>query len=283
MNLRVPLSKLATPEARRSVAQALAVLCVMGYLLTLLVMVASGAELRRWFFALLVWTLFIYVPLRILLEAFQTIASGIRQRLITETAGGARRFGNRASVELMVEGWFDQQVVMPRIATPAQGTKAREGATAILMQAREDGGALREAAVICLATVERWVVDLGTWAARQAPENIQARWTDVRALAALAALTKILFAAHDDRTGAPLTLGRITELAGPYLDACLDYCDELALHVEVAPWTEPSLDLQTHPARSDQARAAWRTFCNTASPALEARRAFVESTLRPFS
>lgn len=281
MNLRVTLSKLAAPEARRSVAQALAFLCVVGYLLTFLVMFASGAGLRRWFFALLVWALFIYVPLRILLEAFQTIAPGIRRNLIAQTAGQAGRYGSRTSIELMVDGWFDRQVVMPRIATPIQGTKAREGATAVLVQARGDPGMARDAAVICLATVERWVTDLEPWAAREAVENVQARWADVRALAALAALTKVLLAAYADRAGASFTSGRIGgELAGAYLDACLDYCDILALEVEVTPWTEPPLNLEIDPARSDQTRAAWQTFCDTTSPALEARTAFVNA-LRP--
>ena len=278
MNLRLVLSRLETPEARRSAAQALAVVSVAGYLLTLVVMFASGAGLRRWFLALLVWTLFIYVPLRILLEAFQTIAPGIRRTLIAETAGLSTRYGSRASIELMVDGWFDDEVLMPRIATPIQGAKAREGATAVLVQTRGDGAMVKTAAIICLSTVERWVTDLATWAAHEAAENIQTRWADLRALVALAALTKVLLAASADRSGGQVVRAG-TPLAGAYLDACLDYCDMLALEVDVTPWIEPPLHLGIDPARGEQTRTAWRTFCDTASPALEARRAVVESVL----
>src|SRR2546426_2559134 len=82
MTLRRLLSNLGDAEARRRAARTLAVLCAIGYALTIVVMAGSGAGLRRWFFALLVWGALIYTPLHILLEAFQTIAPTIRQRLI---------------------------------------------------------------------------------------------------------------------------------------------------------------------------------------------------------
>jgi hypothetical protein len=95
---------------------------------------------------------------------------------------------------------------------------------------------------------------------------------------ALAALTKVQHAATADRSGGQVVRTG-TPLAGAYLDACLDYCDMLALEVDVTPWIEPPLHLGIDPARGEQTRTAWRTFCDTTSPALEARRAFVESVL----
>src|SRR2546428_13835015 len=67
MTLRRLLSNLGDAEARRRAVRTLAVLCAIGYALTIEVMAGSGAGLRRWVFALLVWGAAIYIPLRILL------------------------------------------------------------------------------------------------------------------------------------------------------------------------------------------------------------------------
>lgn len=283
MSLRVILSKLASAEARHTAAHILAMVCAVGFLMTLVVMFATGMGLRRWFFALLAWTLFAYLPLRILLEAFQTIAPRMRRKLITQTAAQTDRYARRASVELIVDSLFEGKVVMPRITTPAQSAKTREGAVAILLHTGSgEDSQLREAATRCLATVERWVTNLASWSARNAPTNIQARWMDLRALAALAAMAKVLIAAYDDRFGQPyIASGVDAQKAEDYLDACLDYCDQLALEVEVAPWGEASLPLMVEAAESDQIREAWKTFCATVSPALESRQAFVNALLIP--
>lgn len=282
MSIRVALSKLATAEARHTAARLLLMGCVLGYVVTLSMMFASGAGLRRWFFALLVWSLFIYVPLRILLEAFQAIAPGMRQRLITETARRPNRYGTRPSVELIVDGLFDRSVVMPRIAKPIHGLKVREGAVAVLLQIPSgENGWMRDVVAQCLGTVERWVTDIANWSGREASTNIQARWADLRALAALAAMTKVLIAGYRDRSGLPWDAGEVDdEAVDAYLDACLDYCDQLALEVDVIPWTEPSLKLSVQPEKSHQTRLAWKAFCETPSPALEARQAFVNSLTR---
>lgn len=278
MGLRVILSRLASAEARAAAARVLAFLCAAGLVLTLAVMVATGTGLRRWFFVLLVWALFIYLPLRIMLEGFETIAAGLRRKLIAETAGQAGRYNSRTSVELVVDGLFERAVVMPRITGPAQGAKAREGAVAALLQVGgENAAGLHRAALGCLATVDRWVTDLSGWSQREAGENIQARWSEVRALAALAALTKVLIAAYEDRSKAPLVIRTADgSRADGYLDSCLDSCDQLALEVDVVPWTEAPLAIEMPAGRSGEIRRAWKTFCETGSPALEARKAFVD-------
>ncbi len=282
MSFRRILSTLADADARRATARALAVVCVTGYVLTLLVMTASGAGLHNWFFALLVWSVLIYAPLRILLEALQTVAPGARRQVIAQTAARGDRYDSRSSIALVVEGLSARTVMMPRFATPAQHAKAKEGAAAILVRTRGDTSAgIGLAALRCLAAVEGWIAQLASWSAAHAAENIQARWTDVRAMAGLTALTRILIAAYKDRTGRDFAAGSLDgDAAAAYLDACLDFCDQLALEVDVAPWTEPRLRLDVAVGMREETRAAWKVFSGIPSPALDARNAFVDAVLR---
>lgn len=276
MNLRLQLSKLAGADARQSAARALAVICATGYVLTLAVIFASG-NLQRWLFALLGWSLFVYLPLRILLEAFQTVAPRMRQRLVAQTEGRADRYGSRASIELMVDGLFDREVVMPRIATPVQTAQAKAGASAVLVRLRRHTGAGLQAAVArCLGTVETWITELADWSMRAASGNIQARWSEIRALAALAAMTKVLAAAQRDQSGEDDPIHKAAEA---FLEACLDHCDRLALEVDVAPWNEPALGLAAAADRAAAMTSAWMEYCGTTPPALEAREAFVREVL----
>ena len=271
------LSTLGDTEIRRRAARALAVLCGIGYALTLAIMAAAGIGLRRWFFVLLVWGALIYIPLRILLEALQTIAPAMRQRLITQTATRADRYVHRGSIELMVDGLLGRRVIMPRIATPTQQAKAREGAVAVLLRAHGRSAEIATAAECCLAAVEHWVTHLASWSAAQAGGNIQARWADVRALVGLAVATEVLIAAYEDGAGSRFAAGSLQgDTATAYLETSLDFCDQLALDEDVVPWTEPELRLAVDPSLRDQARAAWKTFSETPSPALAARNAFVD-------
>ncbi len=278
MNFRAFLSGLASPVTRQSAARGLLAVCVIGYVVTLIVLAASGAGLQRWFFALLAWTLFAYIPLRILLEAFQTIAPGMRRTLIDQTVSRENRYRSRASIELMVEGFYDRAVVMPRIATPSQAEKAKAGAVAVLVHTgRVESAPLAVTATRCFAAADAWVRDLGAWAGQEAPGNIQIRWAGVRAVIALAALTKLLIAAAVDRGEPSLTVAIGVDAAEARLDAAVDYCDDLALHVDVVPWAEPPLALDVPPQTVAVIRERWAAFCDTASPALDARRAFVEA------
>lgn len=274
------LSTLGDTEIRRRAARSLAVLCGIGFALTIVIMAAAGIGLRRWFFVLLVWGALIYIPLRILLEAFQTIAPAMRQRLIAQTATRADRYAHRGSIELMVDGLFGRRVVMPRIATPTQQAKAREGAVAILLRARGRGAEVATAVERCLAAVEHWITHLSVWSAAQTGGAIQARWADVRALVGLAVTTEVLIAAYEDGAGRRFAVRSLQgDAATAYLEACLDFCDQLALDVDVVPWTEPGLRLGVDPSLRDQTRTAWKTFSETPSPALEARKAFVDAVL----
>ena len=283
MGLRLLISRLASADTRRSAARALALLTAAGYLLSLIVLAAFGRALDLWLLILLVWALVVYVPLRILLEAAQTFAPALRRRIGAEAHRGAPRRATRPEIELLVDTLLEREVVMPRIATPREAGKARDGASAVLVRAGADDGALRSAAGDCLAAVDRWVSALARWAERETGQNIQARWSEVRALVGLAAMTKVLIAAYEDRAAA-FTQGNgpLSDPAG-FLDACLDYCDDLALDREVRRWDEPALGLPLPEVRAEQIHAAWRTYTETGAPALEARTGFVDTLLSPSS
>ena len=274
MDIRLSLSRLESAGSRAAAARTLALLCAAGYLVTLSVLFATGVGLRRWLFALLFWALFIYLPLRILLEAFQTIAPALRQSLVARATSDPQRYRSRASIELVVDGLFRREVLLPRIATPLESLKAKEASAAVLRAVnRPPGTDLEKAAVRGLLTVERWTADLSGWARSDAPQNIQARWTGLRALASFAALCKVLTAAVADQTGRQMHQPTV------YLDACLDYCDRLALEVDVEPWNEPPLGI---PMNSDDAaaiRLSWTAYAQTPPPAIDPRNAFVNTLL----
>lgn len=281
MIVRRLLSTLTDAGSRQTTARALAVICVVGYFVTLGTMAASGAGLRRWFFALLVWVVVVYIPLRIVLEAIYSLAPALRTKLIAQTVTRSDRYASRGTIELVVDGLIADAVLMPRIATPAQHGKVKDGAVAILMRAREDGdAAVARAGQRCLAAVERWVALSASWSAAQAAHNIQARWATVRALAALAGMTRVLIGAFEDRSGQKFSAGPVDGArAIAYLEACLDFCDQLALEVDVAPWTEPALHLDIAPALRDRIWDAWKAYADIPSPALGARQAMVEAVL----
>ena len=279
MGVRLLISRLASAQTRASAARGLGVLCGLGFLITLVVLAARGG-LERWFFALLVWALFVYAPLRIMLEAAGTLAPTLRRRLAAEAAGDARRFASPAGTELAVDRLLEQKVVMPRIATPVQREKARDGAIAVRRALRARAGGVPAAIDVALGCLDRWVADIGPWAQREAGQNIQLRWREVRALAAMAAMTKVLLAADETAKG---TSGGPHDRAGGglarFLDACLDYCDDLALEVDVPVWEEPALDLRISPTLAQGVRDAWKVFAETGAPALEARKAFIDLLL----
>lgn len=282
MNLRLALSALASPSARESAARWLLAVCVAGYVVTLAILWARGAGPQRWFFALLAWALFVYVPVRIVLETLQTIGPAMRQTLTDQVAKRPDRYANRGSIELLVERFYRARVVMPRIARPVEGVRARAGASAVLVRVdRRNAVPLPEVLTRSLATIDTWVHDLAIQFGREGTGNIQARWASVRSMTALAALTKVLLAATEDRGEPPPATDLPPRLADEYLDACLDYCDDLALQVDVVPWTEPPLDLGVPLDIMTTVRDRWLRYCEIDPPAVDARTAFVEALAGP--
>jgi hypothetical protein len=275
MGVRLLVSRLASAQTRGSAARGLATLCTLGFLITMLVLAGRGA-LERWFFVMLVWGLLVYVPLRIALEAAGTLAPTLRRRLAAEVVLDAGRFNSVAAAELTVDRLLERDVVMPRISTPLQREKARDGALAVLLALRAETGGLQAAVVTARACLDRWVTDIGPWAQREAGQNIQARWREVRALAAMAAMTKVLAAVDAASAGGSQERGR-----ADFFDACLDYCDDLALEVDVRLWDGPPLDLRINAEHAATIRDAWRTYAETGAPALEPRKAFLDLLLQP--
>lgn len=283
MDIRLLVSRLSSAQTRTSAARALGWLCAAGAVLTILALAAAGRGLRPWLFVVLVWALFVYIPLRILLETAQTFGPALRRRLGASAERQPGQYTSGPGIELAVERLFEREVVMPRIATPREVGKVREGAAAVLVRTGTDDGRLRAAAGDCLAAVDRWVTSIGGWAARDAGQNIQARWGAVRALAAMAGMTKILLAASRERSG-PLAAGNgpVADPSG-FLDDCLDYCDELALQVDVPAWPAPPLELPLAEGRAVRLREAWTAYAQTGAPALESRDVFLEALLNPSS
>lgn len=273
------LSRLDSAEARTGVARALALLCAVGYVLSLAVLFATGIGLERWLFVLLMWALLVYLPLRILLEAFQTIAPGIRRALVTQAVSDPARYRSSGSIELVVDGLFTQDVLMPRISKPQDGQKARDGSAAVLRANLSQQIDLARVSAQCLGTVEQWTTDLSSWARSAAAQNIQTRWAGLRALASFAALTKILLGAVADQSGHRQSGPQPWRDLREYLDGCLDYCDRLALEVDVTPWTEASLGISVSADDAAAIRMAWAAYVETPPPAIETRNNFVRTLL----
>lgn len=286
MSIRFWLSRLGEARHRRTAVRWLLILTLGGFGLTVLAQIASGRGTGGWFFALAVWLALIFIPLWLLTQVFQTLGPTLRHRLSAGLAGREDRYRHQSTVTLIVEDLLERQVVMPRIATPVATQKARDAAVALVVRANRQGDALktlRSSLTRCLVGVEAWARDVGGWAAAAAPENIQARWETVRALAALAALSKTLVAVYEDRAGRnlwPHLDGRSLHL---FLDNTLDFCDELALQVEIPSWEEPQLDLPPDlapdAATAAQIRQAWQHYADTPEPAPTALEAFLAVVL----
>lgn len=286
MSVPLWLSRLGQARHRRTATQWLLTLALAGFGLTMLILIATGRGTGRWFFALVIWLALVFIPLWLLIQVFQTIGPALGRRATAKLAGQGERYRRPSAVILLVEDLFDRHVVMPRIATPVHAEKAREAAIALVVRANRHGDGLevlRSSLARCLQGVEAWVQDAGAWAAAIAPENIQARWATVRALAALAALSKTLVSVYEDRSEDPAGWRLWPHLDGrslhTFLDNTLDFCDELALQVEIPSWEEPPLDLPPDLApdlaTAARVRDAWQQYVDTPAPAPSALAVFL--------
>lgn len=279
------LAQLADAGTRRRTISWLLAAAFGGFGLTMLLLIAGGRSTDRWLFVLAVWLALVFVPLWLTTAAFETLGPALRVRLVRRLLERPDRYEIPGTSALLVAHLFARHVVLPRIATPREGARAREAASAVLDRARvspSPQGALRAAIARCLVGVEEWARELGAWAAAT-PENVQARWEAVRALAALAALGKTLVAVYEDQTGRAPWPGPErgsphafldAESSHAFLDAALDYCDELALRVEVAPWEEPPLDLPLDPGGA-RLREAWQRYAGASAPTPETLEAWL--------
>ncbi|MBI3997443.1 MAG: hypothetical protein HY355_00315 [Armatimonadetes bacterium] len=283
MDLRLLLSHLASARTRAALARWLLVVCVLGFAGTVAVLAVLGHGLDRWLFVLIVWAVLVFIPLRIALDAGQTLGARMRVSVSDRIAGDPGRYARPALMPIVVADLFARAVTMPRITTPEHAHKAREAAVAILRRiaGRPDATDLLRGAVrTSLAAAASEAVQVSAAATGTAADNIQARWDGARALGALAAVVQLLAAAFADRWGVPPVL---PELEGrslsDFLEAAMDYCDEAALQVDALPWTEPPLAAVQDSGAVDEARMAWRTFMQAGEPAPQALQAFLAAVI----
>lgn len=271
------LAKLASPDARRTAQLWLLGTTLSGLALTLLLLALLGILAERWFVAAAAWIVLFYLPVRTLLETSTVWGDRLKRSLVEEVRRRADRYRSRGSLALMVEWLFDRDVLMPRIAKPEASEKAKAAAVATIWRAVRTGNppeALQRATTLCIGVVNRWTEHLAleVSVAPGAAQNIQATWSGTRALAALAALTAVLTGAYEDMTGETFTLGSLDgEQIRTFLNECMDYCDQVAFHLEGPPW-EPPLPLRraTEELREEIAlalTAAWQEYLAKTGPA----------------
>jgi hypothetical protein len=271
------LAQLASPDARRTVRLWLLGATLSGLALTLLLLSLLGILAERWFIAATAWIALFYLPLRTLLETSTAWGDRLKRSLVEGVRRRADRYRSPGSLALMVEWLFDRDVLMPRIARPEASGKVKAAAVGALRRAMRSGNppeSLHRATTLCLGVVNRWAdhLALEVSVAPGAAQNIQATWSGTRALAALAALAGILTGAYEDMTGEAFTLGSLDgERIRTFLNECMDYCDQVAFHLEGPPW-EPPLPLRrlTEELREEIAlalTAAWQEYLAKTGPA----------------
>ncbi|MDR7418767.1 MAG: hypothetical protein QN178_07630 [Armatimonadota bacterium] len=282
--MRLWVSQLADPRARRTAARALLAVCVVGFVATMAVLVGFGYGLTRWIFVLLVWTVLIFVPLRIGLESAEALGARTRRRLADRLAADPERYEKTAHLPVLVEHLAARYVTMPRICTPQHAHAAREAAVALIRRTNATPAPrarLRDAIRGLLAVLGHDAVRLSAAVTGIAADNIQARWAAARALGTLGALVTILVAAYEDRWG---EMEPLSELAGrtrdAYLAAVMDYCDEAAIEVDAMPWTEPPLTSDLPVERVEAIHGTWTAFLAAGLPAPGALEMFTTSVLQ---
>jgi len=201
----------------------------------------------------------------------------------------------------MVDAFAGREVHMPRLAPPDLVLKVTEAAVVVCDRALRVAGStgVLGAATTCAALLERWV---GTIAAGEhglhptglpgaertggdgaAPPglwdpqaSIQDQWTTLRAVAGLAALTKVLVAVYEDSAGRSFDGGSAVRDAA---DAAMDYVDQVGLRLEGPAWEDVGGMPQAALAHETVGRLAevWRAFCAAPAPAPRRLSAFVEA------
>lgn len=299
MTLHYTLSQFSRPEARRAFGRTWLGICAAGALGSLLVFGARHA-----FFIVTIWLLCLFAPVRIAVEVLHTVGPRIRKRMHLDLERRADRYTTREETTLRVEALFGRDVQMPRIAPPDLRAKIMEAAARLTDRAFRGGegplGVLR-VTTTCGSLLVRWVETIAAGEGATVPASpgsltpparagngadppalwdpkasIQDQWVTLRAVAALAALTKTLAAVYEDSTGQVLDGGTALRAAA---DAAMDYADQIGLRLEGPAWEETagvprtmlSPDLVTRLAET------WTAFCTAPPPAPRRLLAFLET------
>jgi hypothetical protein len=295
MTLRFALSRLERPAARRAFGRAWLWICLAGAAATLL---ADGG--RHFFLVLVAWLVCVFAPVRIAVEAMHTAGprwkTSAQQRLL----GRPDRYASAEGITLMVEWFAVRDVRAPRLAPPDLGPKIVAAASGLCERSLRAAGppGVLETATRCASFLDRWVAAIaagehaepaetprGTVASGNgaAPADlwdprasIQDQWETLRAVAGLAALTKVLIAVSEDSAGGPVNAGTAIRAEA---DAAMDYIDQIGLRLDGPAWEEcagvprPALPPETLARMAE----TWRAFCAVPLPAPRRLAAFIDA------
>ncbi len=269
------LARLAPAEGRHRFGRLLLVGCAAGF-------AATGAVFGwdRWFFWAMLWGGGVFVPLRLGAEL-----AGAAGRRVRESY--RHRLPDRitpANLPLVAQSVYERDVLMPRIVTPPYVAKVHETVQAVAKAAfaRQDPGqVLHRAAVQLLGVVDGWMAELR--ARREldpTSTDIQARWQEVRSLAVLAAVARVLVPLCEELAGQPFSApGLDASTVRAFLDDALAYLDRAALDPDVAPWEGPLLGVWTPEAT--ELRRRWDAYLAVLGPAPSSLASLVEELLAP--
>lgn len=288
MNLRYALSALARPTARRAFGRTWMWVCAAGAIVT---MAAVGP--RHAVFAVAIWAIGIFAPVRIAVEVLHSRGPGIRQELIRTIGAREDRYARPERVALMVEALFAREVLLPRLAPPDLQEKVIGAAARVSQVAYRDRGgppAVLQAALVCAALLRRWTDAIaageagvtpgatngaGPRALWDAQTSVQDQWGTLRAVAGLAGLTKTLIAVYEDGAGVPSEHGASMRSLS---EAAMDFVDQVGLRLDGPAWDGEGPTF--HPLPPEQLgrlAEAWTAFCAAPPPAPRRLRAFMEA------
>lgn len=263
------LHRLSTPEGRRRGNRALLGVCAAGFVLS---DVLLGWD--RWFFLLMLWTGAVYVPLRLALEWLG--AAGRTQRRHYR-AGLPDRI-TPANLPVAAQAIYDREVLMPRIVTPPFVEKVHEAVVGIAARSLpQDPEGIRRAAVRFAAVADGWMAELAAVRPDDPDaQNIQARWRDIRLLASLMAVTRVLAVLYEETSRQPfygpgLTAGELRA----FCDEAMEFLDRAALQPEMPAWRGTLLGLWTPEVQP--LRERWEAFCEVRGPAPRRLEAILEA------
>lgn len=298
MTIRYALSQLSRPDARRAFGRTWLVVCLAGACATTL-----AVGVRQLFFVATVWLVCVFAPVRIAIEALHTLGPRIRDQMYRDLAGRTHRYATREDITLMVEALFGREVQMPRLAPPVLGPKVVETAARLCDRAflgdAGPAGVLR-AATACAGLLDRWVGTIAAGERSASPPlipppgtadaqdgasppalwnphaSIQDQWVTLRAVAGLAALTKVLVAVVEDSTNRPLDGGAALRAAA---DTAMDYADQLGLQLDGPPWDSVSglPPAALPPDLITRLAGTWTAFCAAPQPAPRRLWAFLNT------
>ena len=305
MTLRYALSRLERPDARRAFGRAWLWVCLAGAAVTLV-----PDRGRDFFLVLVVWIVCVFAPVRIAVELLHTAGPRWKTSLRERLLGRPDRYTSPEEIALMVEWFASRDVQPPRLAPRDLGPKVIEAASSLCGVALHAGGPARllDATTRCASLLDRWV---GTIAAGERSErsvnlapalaaapidgaaaadgavpaelwasgaSIQDQWETLRAIAGLAALTKVLIAVYEDSAGLALEGGAAIRAE---TDAVMDYVDQIGLRLEGPPWENiPGVPRAALPLESaSRAAEAWRVFFAGPLPAPRRLAAFVNAVV----